>query len=344
MIYTALLLLTGKSFSEWTVPFQLTLCLLSVLIVFISTTGFVAAGMSIDLQQPFLQIWKERYSWLASFYAGMGFIAYALIFGYSFSYIMGSILMIVPLLLIRLSQKQYIDRTKDMVSQLREKNISLEKKSEEILQLNEGLLETLADIIDLRDPYVLGHSKNVTAYAVQISRKMELHENQIELIRKASLLHDIGKLGVPMEILSKPARLTQDEYDIIKTHAAVGAELIQKSPSLRPLMPIIRHHHEYYDGRGYPDKLKGNAISLEARIVAVADAIEAMSSDRPYRKALEPSRVIDELRKHAGTQFDPRITKFAIEILEAQIRVLDIVEENPVLIASLSTSPSVQVS
>jgi HD-GYP domain-containing protein (c-di-GMP phosphodiesterase class II) len=139
------------------------------------------------------------------------------------------------------------------------------------------------------------------------------------LIRKAGLLHDIGKLGIPMEILTKPGKLTRDEFEIIKRHAAMGGDLVKNSPSLRPLIPIIRHHHEFYNGGGYPDKLAGNQISIEARIVAVADAIEAMISDRPYRKALRLEQVIEELRKNSGTQFDPLVVKEAVKMLEARL-------------------------
>jgi len=180
------------------------------------------------------------------------------------------------------------------------------------------LLETLSEIIDLRDPHVLGHSKQVSSYAAAIAGGMKLNARQVELIRKGALLHDIGKLGIPEDILAKPARLTTEEYEVIKRHAVLGAELVEKSPSLRALIPIIRHHHEHFNGNGYPDKLKGNQINIEARIVAVADAIEAMSSDRPYRKALSPRNVISELKKHAGSQFDPLIVDKVLSMVEFQ--------------------------
>jgi putative nucleotidyltransferase with HDIG domain len=154
-------------------------------------------------------------------------------------------------------------------------------------------------------------------YAATIAESMKLNPRQIEMVRKGALLHDIGKLGIAQDILAKPARLTPEEYEVIKGHAVLGAELVEKSPSLRQLMPIIRHHHEFFNGNGYPDKLKGNQISVEARIVAIADAIEAMSSDRPYRKALCRASVISELKKHAGSQFDPLIVDRAIRMLEA---------------------------
>jgi len=147
---------------------------------------------------------------------------------------------------------------------------------------------------------------------------MGLNEKQIDLIRKAGLLHDIGKLGIPMEILTKPGKLTLDEYEIIKEHAALGGDLVKNSPSLRPLVSIIRHHHEYYNGKGYPDNLAGNQISIEARIVAVADAIDAMISDRPYRKRLTTEQVMEEIKKHSGSQFDPVVVESALTLLRTE--------------------------
>jgi putative nucleotidyltransferase with HDIG domain len=226
--------------------------------------------------------------------------------------------MVIPMVLLRVSQKQYIERTRQIVTELREKNQALKKNSDEIIELNEGLLMTLSEIIDLRDPYVLGHSKQVSNYAASISKLMGLNEKQIDLIRKAGLLHDIGKLGIAMEILAKPGKLTFDEYEIIKEHAAMGGDLVKNSPSLRPLSSIIRHHHEYYNGKGYPDKLAGNQISIEARIISVADAIEAMTSDRPYRKGLKLDQVIEEIKKHSGSQFDPVVVESAITMLSTE--------------------------
>ena len=312
-----LVLISGKDFLELSSLYQIAISLAGAVTLYLITTWMVAIGMSLDLGHSALQIWKEQFSWLSLYYVGIGFIAYAMIFGYLHNHIAGLLLMVIPMVLLRVSQKQYIDRTRQIVTELREKNQILEKKSEEINGINEGLLLTLSEIIDLRDPYVRGHSKQVSNYATQIAEKLELNHNQVSLIRKAGLLHDIGKLGVPMEILIKPGKLTHEEYEIIKEHASLGGDLIKNSPSLRALVPIIRHHHEYYNGMGYPDNLKGNQISIEARIVSVADAIEAMISDRPYRKSLTINQVIDELNRNSGSQFDPLVVESAIKVLKA---------------------------
>jgi putative nucleotidyltransferase with HDIG domain len=274
--------------------------------------------MGIDLHESAKKIWMEQYLWLVTIYIGIGLIATAYIVGYRVEGVLGILLMMVPLFVLRISQKQYVDRTREVVTELREKGIVLERNAEEINRLNDSLLETLAEVIDLRDPNVLGHSKRVTAYAVALAEKMGLNEKQVRLIHKASLLHDIGKLGIPNEILMKPSRLTPIEYEAIKKHADLGGNLVKNSPSLLALVPIIRHHHEFYNGMGYPEKLAGNQIPIEARIVSVADALEAMTSDRPYRKRFTISQVIDELRTFSGTQFDPLVVSAAIQILEAE--------------------------
>ncbi len=312
-----LVLVIGNTFLTLAPLIQLVLSVISAAILYFITTVTVSYGISLDIKQPAFQIWKEQFRWLAPYYLGIGIITYALIFGYKHSHVTGLLLMMIPMALLRISQKQYIDRTREIVIELREKNQILKKNSDEISELNDGLLTTLSEIIDLRDPYVLGHSKQVSKYASQIAKSMGLNEKQVELIRKGGLLHDIGKLGVAMEILSKPGKLTPEEYEIIKQHAILGGDLIKNSPSLRPIAPIIRNHHEYFNGKGYPDKLAGNQILIEARVIAVADAIEAMSSDRPYRQALRKEQVIEELKRYSGSQFDPIVVKSAVEILNA---------------------------
>jgi len=315
---TSLIVVTGKPFLEWHPVNQILLSLASAVVMYLTTTWLITVGISFDLRQPAQQIWKEQYSWLALYYVGIGLIAYTLIIGYNYDKYAGILLMVMPMLFLRLSQKQYISRTREVVVELREKNQSLKKSSEEIVELSEGLLETLSEIIDLRDPYVLGHSKQVSYYATEIAKSLKLNDKQVELIRKGALLHDIGKLGIPNEILAKPSRLTAEEYEVMKRHSILGAELVDRSPSLRPLIPIIRHHHEFFNGMGYPDQLRGSQISIEARIVAIADAIEAMSSDRPYRKSLKPAGVVNEIKRHAGSQFDPIVVDAAVRMIERQ--------------------------
>ena len=312
-LVASIVAMTGRPFLTLPVPYQIGISVLAAGILYLVTTWMIAIGMGLDLQQSKRQIWNEQFGWLAPYYLGIGLITYALIFGYQHDHITGLLLMVVPMVLLRISQKQYIDRTRAVVAELREKNLILKKSSEEISDLSEGLLVTLSEIIDLRNPRVIGHSKQVSEYAVLIAKRMGLNAKQTDLIRKAALLHDIGKLGVPMEIISKAAELSPDEYESLKAHAALGATLVKNSSSLRPLAQVIRHHHERYDGTGYPDRISGNQISIEARIVAVADAMESIVSDR---RALTLDQVKSELLKGAGCQFDPLVVEASIKVLE----------------------------
>jgi diguanylate cyclase (GGDEF)-like protein len=175
-----LILQTGRPFLGWNPLNQIILSVVSALIMYAVTTWSIAIGMSFDLKQPAGQIWKEQYSWLAPYYIGFGLIAYTLVFGYTYDRATGLLLMVIPMVLLRFSQKQYINRTKEAVIELREKNQSLKKSSEEIVELNEGLLEILSEIIDLRDPHVLGHSKLVSEYATKIAKRMKLNDKQVE--------------------------------------------------------------------------------------------------------------------------------------------------------------------
>ncbi|MEJ2748477.1 MAG: HD-GYP domain-containing protein, partial [Anaerolineae bacterium] len=269
----------------------------------------LAGVISLNGETPVGAIWNERFKWLAPYYMALGVVSYAFVFSYHVAGLFGVFVVLIPLLMLRFSQKQYVDHTETMVTQLRKTNSELRHQSEEINLLNEELLLTLARSIDLRDPFVMEHSKNVARYAVLIATEMGLSAEQIEQIRKAGLLHDIGKLGIPETILFKPAGLSDEEYRLIKEHVNIGADLIYGCHSLRMLIPFVKYHHERYDGRGYPIGLSGEKIPLEARILNVADAVEAMASDRPYKKAMSPESIVAEVKQCAGMQFDPDVAE-----------------------------------
>lgn len=302
-----LLNFVNPTFSDWPTVLQILASVVSGLLIFMITSLGIAVGISLNFGAPIRDVWNEQFSWLVPYYLAMGLIAYTLVFSYLKSGVYGSITVLVALFLLRLSQKQYIDRTKEAVTELKKKNKALETHTKEITRLNNGLLDTLSTIIDLRDPYVMGHSQRVTRYAVIIAQEMGLSADQIDTIRKASLMHDLGKLGIQTEVLAKKTRLTAPEFEHIKSHVTLGAHLLQTSQALASLTPIVLHHHEHYDGKGYPDGLRGVEIPLEARIVCLADAVDAMSSDRPYRQALNFQEILAEVHACAGNHFDPAV-------------------------------------
>jgi putative nucleotidyltransferase with HDIG domain len=178
-------------------------------------------------------------------------------------------------------------------------------------------IKALANAIDARDPYTRGHSERVTEYAVKIAEKMNLDKMEIEFIRYAGLLHDIGKIKISDALLRKPEKLTEEEFIIIKKHPAYGASIMEPVKEFKKILPYMYHHHEAYgSGGGYPSGLHGEEIPLAARILAVADSFDAMTSDRPYRKALPLEVAISELRKFSGVQFDPEVAEVFIQMLE----------------------------
>ena len=177
-------------------------------------------------------------------------------------------------------------------------------------------VKALARAIEVKDPYTYGHSERVTEYATVIARKLNLEEWEMRNIKYASALHDIGKLGISMNILNKPGALSEEEFIHVKTHPQMGDSIVEPVSFLREPRAIILHHHERYDGKGYPAGLKGMDIPLGARILAVADSFEAMMSDRPYRKALSLAEALKEMKVNSGTQFDPVIVKAFIEALD----------------------------
>ncbi len=166
----------------------------------------------------------------------------------------------------------------------------------------------LAGAVDKRDPFTSKHSQRVKQIAVDIGREMHVSEPELEALEWGGLLHDVGKIGVPDRVLLKQERLTREERMVMNAHPVLGAEIIAPVTKLAPELPIIRHHHEWYNGSGYPDRLIGDEIPKLARILHVADAFEAMTAQRPYRMTpLTPEQALAELRKFAGIQFDPAV-------------------------------------
>jgi putative nucleotidyltransferase with HDIG domain len=216
---------------------------------------------------------------------------------------------------------------------------TLRARSRELLEsyrrLEERSLEAIASLnatVDARDPYTAGHSARVQRIALAVADELRLTRDRRQAIRYGSLFHDIGKIGVPDAILGKPSSLTDDEYDVIKRHPADGADIVSKLGSLRDSVPLIRHHHERWDGAGYPDGLAGNAIPADACIVGLADAWDAMTTDRPYRPALSLEEAAAEVRRGRGTQFAPVVVDAFFAALRRQPAVFE-PESSPVVTA-----------
>jgi diguanylate cyclase (GGDEF)-like protein len=298
---------------------------LSSLAYYAVDTGLIATAIGLSSGASTVNTWRERFQWLAGHYVVLCIMGLFLGVAYAAQGPVGLVVFAMPIAMMRFSQKQYIERTEDSVRELQRMNAELTHANQEVVeasaamqQLNEELFLTLSRIIDARDPYVGGHAAQVADYATAIAGELGLSPERMEPLRQAGFLHDIGKIAISEAILHKPAKLTDEEYEYIKTHAPLGGEFLEMCRGLRHLAPFVRHHHERWDGRGYPDKLKADEIPLEARILAVCDSAEAMASDRPYHKAMPLSEVIAEVKRCAGTQFDPAVAAAFVTVAERE--------------------------
>ena len=207
-------------------------------------------------------------------------------------------------------------------------NIKNEELHDTYAQLKQRYMDTVEVLrlaVDAKDEYTRGHSDRVAALAVEIGRAYGFDADALEELRVAGLFHDIGKIGTADDILLKTDTLDDAEYEEIKRHPMKGAMILSAVSMFESIVPVIRHHHERYDGRGYPDGIAGQDIELNARIIAVADAFDAMTSDRQYRAHLSFEDAVQQLRDGAGTQFDPSVVDCMLRLIETQPRILHIV-------------------
>ncbi len=195
-------------------------------------------------------------------------------------------------------------------------NEDLKEANQKLEQAYMESIQTLRYTVEAKDPYTRGHSDRVSEYSVLIGKYLGLSEEDLHTLKVGGLFHDIGKIGIPDSILLKPGKLTNDEYSEIKNHPTIGVHILSNATIFEDAIPIVKHHHERYDGLGYPSKLKGEDIPYFARIAAVADTFDAMTSKRIYRDSLSLDIVEEEIRKNKGIQFDPQIADVFLDILK----------------------------
>jgi len=306
---------------------------LTVVVEWFVNAGILVGVISIQTDQKPMVIWKRDIVWQAPVsitggVVGGGFLAMA----YGMYGISGLIVMLLPILstsyafsTYKKNMQVYVDgleslnkELKDAMSALERSNVDLVDANHAINRLNAELFRSLAKVFDMRDLYVGGHAAQVAVYAVGIAQSLGLPQERIELVRQAAFLHDIGKLAIPEVILHKPGKLTPIEYEFVKKHTDIGADLLASTEGLKHLAPFVRHHHERWDGAGYPLGLKGDKIPLEARILNVCDSVETMASDRPYHRRKSIEEIIKEVLHCAGTQFDPQVANVFIELVQRQ--------------------------
>ena len=212
-------------------------------------------------------------------------------------------------------------------------NDELRDQQEKLKQAYLDTIEVLRHTVEVKDIYTVGHSERVSKYSVLMGKEMGLSEEELKILEVGGLFHDIGKIGIPDGILTKAAKLSDEEYSEIKNHPAIGVHILSAAEVFKEMMPIVLYHHERWDGKGYPKQLKGEAIPKLARIAAVADAFDAMTSSRAYRKALDLSVATEEIERNLGTQFDP----------EAGGVMLDLLKNNPKEVLKIHSIKSKEV-
>jgi len=247
-------------------------------------------------------IWRQLFGWHFLASSMNAPLAAFLIFSYEFAGLWSLPLFAFPLVMVWQTHKMF----------------------EQMKDAHKSTVAALTTALEADEPYTHGHSYRVANYALQMGRRLGMSESELETLEYGGLLHDIGKIAITNDIVCKPARLTKEEFDILASHPAIGGEIVEQMSFLKNAAQLVRHHHERPDGLGYPDALKGDEISLGSHILNLADAIDAMTSNRPYRMALSLQQCLDEAKRFRGTQFDTRVVDaFEAMIQDGSFRLID---------------------
>ncbi len=291
------------------------LLVVAVCVYFLTNTMAVSIVISLTERRSLRRIWTETYFWSFPYYlAGAAVVAMV---SFSNRYIgWESALLILPVMYwIYRSYHLYLGRLEFEKERVEAEKLQVEAEKrhvEQVSALHMRTIEALALAIDAKDHATHEHLHRVRTYAIEIAKELKLDQSELDALRAAALLHDVGKLAVPDHIISKPGRLTPEEFEKMKIHPIVGSEILEKVAFPYPVAPIVRSHHEKWDGSGYPDGLKGEEIPIGARILGTVDCLDALASDRQYRKALPLDQAMNEVAAQAGIAFDPQV----VEILQ----------------------------
>jgi hypothetical protein len=290
-------------------------------VYYVVNAASLSVVMALHEGERILAVWRERFAWLGVHYIGFGLTAGAFVVIEGDHGAWAILYFAVPLLVLFVAEQQYVDRSRDSVAALRQHRDELAAANRRLgsaLSTNRQLMRTmqrsylstitsLARTIEAKDPYTGGHTERVRDFAMLLSREMGLCEEDLRAVEVGSIIHDIGKIGIPDGILTKPGRLTDDEFEEMRRHPEISSYIVSELELPAIVKQMVRSHHERWDGRGYPDGLAGEEIPLAARILAVADTVDAMTSNRSYRSALPIETAVEEIRKLAGQQFCPDV-------------------------------------
>jgi diguanylate cyclase (GGDEF)-like protein/putative nucleotidyltransferase with HDIG domain len=277
---------------------------------FILASGILGFALALERHESWWPEWRERFAWLIPHYAVYGFVAAVAAVAYRHAGLYALLAFGVALLAIRRTQEAVVTHARRNAENLRRaaemiqiQGVSLQRVNRLLKQRSTSAMESLAGIVDMRDPYTAGHSRRVHDLVLAMGRELGLSKSELDMLGRAALFHDIGKLIVPDAILLKPGPLTKEEWALMRRHAQEGARIIERLGFLADAVPAIRHHHERIDGTGYPDGLAGDEIPLAARVIHVAGAYDSIRTNRIYQPARSSAEAISELRRLAGSQF-----------------------------------------
>jgi putative nucleotidyltransferase with HDIG domain len=298
----------------------------AAIVYFLLNTFAVTGIISLTESKPFLRVWRECYLWVFPFFflgAGLawGFHRLAATFGWQ-----AAMLALPGVYVLYGAYNYYLTRLQ-----------SEKVHAQSIAALHLRTIEALAMAIDAKDQTTRDHLQRVHVYATEIAKELGLSSLEMEAIQAAAMLHDVGKLAVPEHIVSKPGKLTPEEFEKMKIHPVVGAEILERVQFPYPVAPIVRSHHEKWDGTGYPDGLKGEAIPIGARILSVVDCLDALASDRQYRKAVPLDQAMNMVAEQAGAAFDPKI----VAILQRRYKRLEVLARESIPVPGLSMNAPV---
>jgi hypothetical protein len=295
--------LVFQALDEW----RLLAAVLAGIVYAAVNNGLLCFAMSLAERTRWSKIWFERFHWARFHFALFGPLALAATIAYEQIGTVGLVAFTLPPALMILSVRQYLERTAAAVEEIREANLNLRRA-------HKDTIAALSRSMEAKDLYTRGHTERVAAVAEGLARRLGFRDDELEAIEIGALLHDIGKIGVPGHVLRKEGPLTDDEWELVKTHPLIS-DYILSELDLHPFVrQCARSSHERIDGAGYPDGLGGEDIPLPARIVFVADALDALTSTRPYRPARSMLAALAEIRAHAGTQFCPRVVEALEEL------------------------------
>jgi putative nucleotidyltransferase with HDIG domain len=281
-------------------------------VYFLVNSSLTAGVIALTSATPFRKVWLQNFGWMPVNYIATAVNGAALAIAYQALGVFGALVFVLPLSVAWYSFKLYMFKSVEVrkrADELSRLNVNFELSTDRLEESHLSLIGALCGSLEAKDPQTSGHSAATMAHALALAKEFGLEDRELAAVKLGSLFHDIGKIGIPEDILRKPERLSDDEWVLMKAHPRIGADLLAHVPDLREIAPIVLAHHERWDGTGYPARLSGAEIPLAAQIIAVVDTYQAMTETRPYRNGLPPEIAIAELRRVAGTQLNPIVVE-----------------------------------